>query len=252
MRVNGQSKGIGVDCFRANIIPLACRLAFTIDELQWDARLDPFNHHPLFPTIITGIADTFPIRVSCPLSSRVHYLLSGENYQACVVKVQMVCNFLRDIIFLSGPHLGCENDGTLGVNHIDVLPCKRNEMWLTDGIYFVCCRLLIPHRTPRNGSLTRRQIIENDLFGTARSPIEHENVMVVRHGMFEGRNTGAIWNFWAHFSKSPYMWLGSTSGWGKDVFLELHHGAMIWIDSDWVAVEVHSNKMHLGGCMVLW
>ena len=205
MRVNGQSKGIGVDCFRANIIPLACRLAFTIDELQWDARLDPFNHHPLFPTIITGIADTFPIRVSCPLSSRVHYLLSGENYQACVVKVQMVCNFLRDIIFLSGPHLGCENDGTLGVNHIDVLPFKRNEMWLADGIYFVCCRLLIPHRTPRNGSLTRRQIIENDWFGTARSPIEHANDMVVRHGMFEGRNTGAIWNFWAHFSKSPYM-----------------------------------------------
>ena len=26
---------------------------------------------------------------------------------------------------------------------------------------------------------------------------------------------------------------------------------MIWIDSDSVAVEVHSNKMHLGGCMVL-
>lgn len=104
------------------------------------------------------------------------------------MKVQMACTFLRDIIFLSGPHAGAECDGTLGVNHVDTLDFETNEMWLGDGIYYVCSRLLVPHRKPRNGSLTRRQIIENDLFAEARSAIEQVNALVVHHGMFEGRN----------------------------------------------------------------
>lgn len=183
MRVKGMEIGIGKDAFRDNVLPLACRLAAAISELQWNARLDPMNHHRLFPTTITGIVDTFPIRVSCPLCSRAHYLFFAGKYEACVVKIQLACTFLKDIIFYSGPHFGSESDQTLGVNHVDTLQFLPFEMWLGDGVYYVCSRLLVPHRTPNNGSLTRRQIIENDLFGEARSVVEQVNALIVHHAM---------------------------------------------------------------------
>lgn len=188
MRVKGQGDGIGVKAFRDNIIPLAFRLAQAINELNWDARMDPRNHHVLFPTIFTGIVDTFPITISCPLSSQAQYLFFAKKYEACVVKVQMACTFLRDIIFFSGPHAGAECDGTLGVNHVDTLDFEPNEMWLGDSIYYVCSRLIVPHRKPQNGCLTRHQIIENDLFAEARSAIEQVNALIVHHLAFEGRN----------------------------------------------------------------
>lgn len=187
MRVRGQDMGISKDAFRDNILPLACRLAAAINEIQWGARLDPRNHHSLFPTTVTGIVDTFPIDVSCPLCSRAHYLFFAKKYESCIVKVQMACTFLKDIIFYSGPHFGAESDQTLGVNHVDTLQFLPFEMWLGDGVYYVCRRLIVPHRTPRNGCLTRRQIIENDLFGAARGVIEQANALIVHHAMFEGR-----------------------------------------------------------------
>lgn len=82
MRVKGQGDGIGVKAFRDNIIPLAFRLAQAINELNWDARMDPRNHHVLFPTIFTGIVDTFPITISCPLSSQAQYLFFAKKIRS--------------------------------------------------------------------------------------------------------------------------------------------------------------------------
>lgn len=180
MRVRGQDMGISKDAFRDNIMPLACRLAAAINEVQWGARLDPRNHHSLFPTTVTGIVDTFPKDASC------HYLFFAKKYESCIVKVQMACTFLKDIIFYSGPHFGAESDQTLGVNHVDTYQFLPFEMWLGDGVYCVYRRLIVPHRTPRNESLTRRQIIENDLFGAARGVIEQANALIVHQAMSEG------------------------------------------------------------------
>ena len=74
MRVRGQEEGMNETSFREHVIPLTLRLAVVISEIQWNAWLNPYNHHTLFPTIFTGILDTFPIRVSCAFSSRVQYL----------------------------------------------------------------------------------------------------------------------------------------------------------------------------------
>lgn len=92
-------EGISEYRFREHIIPLALRLAGAILEMDWLARygisppccshiewhkiqvqialilffremtfesfhrLDPMNHSELFPTVVTAIVDTFPIRV---------------------------------------------------------------------------------------------------------------------------------------------------------------------------------------------
>ena len=61
MRVRGQEDGISVYRFREYIIPLAIRLSAVIWEIQWSARLDPYNHHPLYETVVTSMVDTLPL-----------------------------------------------------------------------------------------------------------------------------------------------------------------------------------------------
>lgn len=35
--------------------------AQVVDEIRWEDRLTPYNHSRLFPYMVTGIGDTFPI-----------------------------------------------------------------------------------------------------------------------------------------------------------------------------------------------
>ena len=99
---------------------------------------------------------------------------------------------------------------------------KQMKMWFGDGIYYVCSRLLVPHRKPRNGSLTRRQIIENDLFAEARSAIEQVNALVVHHAMFEGRNYRGDTSLLGVFLK---ITVHATALYIRiRVYLELDHG----------------------------
>ena len=115
------------------------------------------------------------------------FCYKGANkYKACVMKIQMACTFLRDIIFFTGPHFGVESDGVLGVEHVESLPFDPNELWLAEGIYYICSRMIVPHHS-RNRPLTKREIIENNLHSEARSLIEHVNELIVHHAMFEGR-----------------------------------------------------------------
>ena len=49
------------------------------------------------------------------------------------------------------------------------------DVWISsaDGIYYYCDNLIVPHRRPTGGSLTARQITENNLFAFERSRVEH-------------------------------------------------------------------------------
>ena len=64
-------KGISSTCFYDNVIPLAVKLALALDEIHYEDRLDPMNHHLFFPVGITTILDTFPVYVSAPSDSRL-------------------------------------------------------------------------------------------------------------------------------------------------------------------------------------
>ena len=98
-----------------------------------------------------------------------------------MVKIQRGCTFLLDVIIFSGPHFGIESDGQLGIDHVSTLPLAPWERLLADGPYYVCDKLICPHRKqripgtspPRFANLTPREIVENNLQSNARSPIEH-------------------------------------------------------------------------------
>ena len=119
--------------------------------------------------------------VSCAISSTAQYLFYQDKYKACVVKIQLGCTFLLDVIIFSGPHFGIESDGQLGIDHVSTLPLAPWERLLADGPYYVCDKLICPHRKqripgtspPRFANLTPREIVENNLQSNARSPIEH-------------------------------------------------------------------------------
>lgn len=78
---------------------------------------------------------------------------------------------------------------------------------LADGPYYVCDKLICPHRKqripgsnpPRFAPLTPREIVENNLQSEARSPIEHLNAYIEHHGMFEGRKYRGDLEYLRHF-----------------------------------------------------
>ena len=56
-------EGITEYRFREHIIPMVKLLGSVMVEMDWGARLNPMNHSPLFPTVVTAIVDVFPIEV---------------------------------------------------------------------------------------------------------------------------------------------------------------------------------------------
>jgi len=60
---SGMEEGITRYRFEEHILPMARRLANSILEMEWEARLNPMNHSRLFPTVVTALVDSFPIEV---------------------------------------------------------------------------------------------------------------------------------------------------------------------------------------------
>lgn len=123
------------------------------------------------------------------------------------MKIQMACTFLRDIIFFTGPHFGVESDGVLGVEHVESLPFDPNELWLAEGIYYICSRMIVA-RHSRIHPQTNKEVIENDLHSGARGLIEHVNELIVHHAVFEARKyhsdydlLGAFLNITIHMTR---------------------------------------------------
>mmetsp|Transcript_68053 Transcript_68053/g.188390 ORF Transcript_68053/g.188390 Transcript_68053/m.188390 type:complete len:357 (-) Transcript_68053:60-1130(-) len=181
--------------FLNRIRPLAGRLSEVIDEIDYSARLDPMNHHPLFKYLFTTIVDTFPIRVATSVSSAASNIFFQGKYACHVVKVQLGITFKREIVFWSGLHPGSNDDGTIGRDTIHRCPRYRWEYWLGDGVYEVVRRMMVPFRKqPIPGTnplqyfpLSQFQLRVNKLIAGVRGRVEHVNAMVVNHDMFEGR-----------------------------------------------------------------
>ena len=75
LQARGFKRGIGKTAFRTKVVPLAFALARIMNEVKWEDRLDPYNHHPFFPVGVTTVWDTAPIYVATPSDSRINRLL---------------------------------------------------------------------------------------------------------------------------------------------------------------------------------
>jgi hypothetical protein len=62
-------------------------MADIFSEVDWDSRLDPYNHAPHFPFSFTVITDTFPIFIEAPRDPFLNDLFYGGKYGRHCVKV---------------------------------------------------------------------------------------------------------------------------------------------------------------------
>ena len=85
--------GCDVYFFHYVVLPALHYLALVMDEIYWDDRLDPYNHVIPFPFLVTGMVDTFPVRVLQPTNSEIRKRLYNPKYGACVYKVQLAIDF---------------------------------------------------------------------------------------------------------------------------------------------------------------
>ena len=197
MWVRGMKNGYHSSHFYRYIVPVAMKLSEVIDELKWGDRLAFDNHCPAFPFYVTGITDTMPLRVSQPVhQSNLERGLYAVKYATHVVKLALTCTFKREIIHMSGIHMGAESDGAIGERTIDSLPLFPWERWLADGPYESSRFCIVPYRTlripgPSNvfRPLTAIQILilHNRFFSFYRSRIEQVNATVRNHDIIEGR-----------------------------------------------------------------
>ena len=171
LRVRGRPRGYDKSTFRRQILPLAFDLAKALDEVQWSDRLDPFNHHPFFPTGFTTIWDTAPIYVATPRDSAINRLLYQPKYKNCVFKLQIAITFRCQIVYFSALHLGTAHDGLIFRNTADEHPFLPWEWGLADKIYQAEKQLLISCRKPRNGELSLEQQAASSKLDTARSSV---------------------------------------------------------------------------------
>lgn len=86
--------------------PIMHWMRLNMNEIHWNDRLNEYNHTPHFPHFITGIVDSFPIRVQKPKTSAFRRMLFNPKYGTTIMKVEMITDFLGRIISFSGPHLG--------------------------------------------------------------------------------------------------------------------------------------------------
>lgn len=153
LRANGQVRGVSSTTFEHEVIKMALALALAMNEIHYEDRLDPMNHHPFFPVGFTAIIDTFPVYVAAPSDWRLNGLLFQPKcaalpsqltdcvrprYKAHVYKVQIAISFTQKIIFASFLHHGSLNDSRIFNETWKLHKMRPWEHWLADKIYNGC------------------------------------------------------------------------------------------------------------------
>lgn len=134
-------------------------MSASIDELDYDIRLSPFNHCIHFPTRVTAMVDTFVVHVATPLKYSVAKTLWNPKYGGTVLKWQVVVDFLGNYLLLTGHHV--LYDGIIFQNTINSYHRYDWELWLGDGHYIGLAQLLTPYR--RDHPLTEAELVFNTI-----------------------------------------------------------------------------------------
>ena len=154
LQSNRHWQGFSKRTFDREVLPSAKALADVLDEIRYDARLDPYNHSPPFPHYLTAIVDTAPIFVSeTSLSWAAKTLTYAVKYKRHCYKWQIGISLIGDLILATGPHLGCTSDITIWRNTRRRHPFRRREFWLADLGYVGAAGLItkFKRRPRRNG-----------------------------------------------------------------------------------------------------
>jgi len=174
---------------------MAHALANVIDEIRYDDRLDPFNHvGPPFKYHVTGIVDVFPVYIPKSHDWDIARYNFQPKYDACVFKIQLGISLMGNIILWTGPHLGCQWDGTIWEQTWQEHPFYPWEWWLADLGYLGCLGLLYKYKKqeqhagqPPPPPLTVRQLFYNNVHEWYRGRVEQIVDVIKSHRLFAPR-----------------------------------------------------------------
>lgn len=114
----------------------------TMHEISWDDRLSEINHCTHYPYYVTFFLDTVPVACYGGITE-----LYQPKYASPVFKMQVACDAMGRIVFISGPHPGSRSDSTLWKRWGPKSFCGQ-EVGLADGAYSGNYRLIAPYRKP--------------------------------------------------------------------------------------------------------
>lgn len=140
----------------------------------------------------TLIVDTFPIYINRP--SRHQNLFYNGKYKGHVLKVQVFCDHQANIIFFSGPHLGCTHDVQIFYDNHPLI--SVDEKILADKAY--CGNraknmgIVAPHKKSINYDFTTEESNFNAIHGFYRSRVEHSIGYLKRFSILSQRYRGRV------------------------------------------------------------
>ena len=88
----------------------------SINEIQWNSRLNPLNHHELFPLHFTGIIDTAPVFIKNPSYKDLQIALWNVKNNGKVEKIQVVIDFRELFIILGHISVNLEINRRISLN----------------------------------------------------------------------------------------------------------------------------------------
>ena len=106
-------------------------LADCVDEIDWNARVNPFNHHPAAPHYTTFAVDTF---LNSCLDGDFGDTTFQPKYAGNVFKIQVAVGWDGIVHWYRGPHLGSRSDTRL-FTELGPATFMTGEFGWGDGIY---------------------------------------------------------------------------------------------------------------------
>jgi hypothetical protein len=162
--------------------------------VNWEDRLDPANHDPLFPTRVTTIVDVFPIRVGVGKHPRRNRVLHQPYYKSAVYKQQIIITLRGEIVGYSLMHAGVRDDSRIMREY--ALAFAPQEVCLADGKYAGVPHCLVPH--PRSQLDTPAHRADNAIIQHVRACMEHVIGFVGRYDFLAQRkNRNSARKIWA-------------------------------------------------------
>ena len=178
--------GLDYSTFMRNIMPLARNWNEVIDHIRWDDRLDPMNHHPLFPHFVTCLWDTTCIRVQKPKDWTFgRYVVNGHYDFPCFL-VMTAVTMTGQLVYGSGLMRSTAYDAHIYFDTVHEHPQHSWELNIGDGHFSTCPAFFTPIKNQQGQVLTPQEVTWNEWLQLVRSRVEHVNTVIKNHRMFKG------------------------------------------------------------------
>ena len=124
-----------------------------MDEINWDGRLNDYNHCPLYPFLVTLLGDTFPVG---SIGGLLNDVLHQPKYADEVFKLLLLVDHLGQYRWVGGLACGVRSDTRiLKECGPEIKQYKKAETALLDGGFPGRAHGVIPYPKPKKATLRK-------------------------------------------------------------------------------------------------